>query len=112
MFTNNASRDLEEWKSNMERAVEDQLGSVPGDRIEIQSAVREIISYVFHNVDPLRAMEENERYAWYYELLGRSIAIAQGWKDNRDEIGKDALSSVQFYIEKTYGRSYPVTEGR
>lgn len=110
----NMQADLMDIRSRIGLAVEDYLRAVQGS-IDIRKAAEEILNYVFQGVDPAAATRDTERYSWYYELLGRSIAIAQGWKENyADEVkaSTETIKNIRKYIKNTYGHDFSVSSGK
>ncbi len=99
------TESVEYLKARVREAVDDQLRSTAG-KVDIRSASDVILNFVFRNVDAKTLAADHNRYEWYYSLLGKSIAIAQGWKVNHaGDIKESAQTgpSVQEYIKATYG---------
>jgi hypothetical protein len=66
-------------------------------------AKKTIIAYVLP--EKIEANDAN-RYELYYSLLGKSVAIAQGWKINcADDLVNpgETADNLRKYIEQTYG---------
>lgn len=102
--------DIAFMKKRIGEAVADILRSIPPGKVDQAQASAEIIAYVFQGVDPASAVLDHARYDWYYTLLGKAVAIAQGWKINHaSEVTSVAgtVASVQSYLEKTYGTTLP-----
>lgn len=98
--------DFTFMKQRIEDAVTDNLKTITNLKVDAGAAVKEILSYVFRNVNPDSVLADHARYDWYYSLLGKTIAIAQGWKINHAPEVKSAAetpASVREYIGKTYG---------
>jgi predicted methyltransferase len=98
--------DIAFMKTRIGEAVADILRSIPPGKVDQAQAAGQIISYVFQGVDPASAVLDHARYDWYYTLLGKAVAIAQGWKINHAaEVTSPAgtVPSIRSYIEKTYG---------
>lgn len=98
---------IEFLKTRVMEAVTDNLKTIANARVDQTGAANEIVAYVFKDVDPKAASLDHARYDWYYTLLGRGIAIAQGWKINMAPDVKNPSetgASIQTYLEKTYGR--------
>lgn len=102
--------DLAFMKTRIGEAVADILRSIPQGKVDQKQAALEIVSYVFQGVDAASAVLDHARYDWYYTLLGKAVAIAQGWKINHAlDVSSPAatLESIQSYIQKTYGTRLP-----
>ncbi len=72
-------------------------------RIDIEELSTIVVNYVF---DSSPAINDANRYQAYYQLLGKAIAIAQGWKQNCSETIKlpsQTQNSIENYIINTYG---------
>ncbi|MCE9600053.1 MAG: hypothetical protein K8S54_18985 [Spirochaetia bacterium] len=105
------SESIEFLKTRVAEAVADNLKTIANSRVDQTQAVTEILEYVFKDVDPKLASLDHARYDWYYALLGKGIAIAQGWKINSTPELKNALEtkeSIRLYLEKTYGQKVGV----
>lgn len=101
------SESIEFLKTRVQEAVADNLKTIANARVDQAAAVQEIVSYVFLDVDPKAASLDHARYDWYYALLGKGIAIAQGWKINNAPELKDpseTRADIKLYLEKTYGQ--------
>ncbi|MFT5169803.1 MAG: hypothetical protein ACI9F2_000175 [Lysobacterales bacterium] len=51
-------------------------------------------------------VNDDNRYECYYQLLGKAVAIVQGWKDNcvtSITLPSQTEKSLTEYIENTYG---------
>ena len=99
------TNDLTHDKRQILCAVEDVLRT-PLDsaaKMDVHGAASLITQYVFHDqTEPGDAM----RYDWHYMLLGKSITIAQAWKQNfagaLNNPGETRESLIA-YIDNTYG---------
>lgn len=101
------SESVEFLRTRVTEAVTDNLKTITNARADQTAAVSEIVEYVFKDVDPKAASLDHARYDWYYSLLGKGIAIAQGWKINSAPELKnpsETKASIQLYLEKTYGQ--------
>ncbi|MBL8020334.1 MAG: hypothetical protein JNM27_11760 [Leptospirales bacterium] len=101
------TESIEFLKTRVMEAVTDNLKTITNARVDQALAVHEIVTYIFKDVDPKAASLDHARYDWYYSLLGRGIAIAQGWKINLAPEVKnpsETVASIHTYLEKTYGR--------
>lgn len=99
------TESLEFFQARVREAVEDQLKSSSG-KVDVRAACTVILNFVFRNLDAKALAADHNRYELYYSLLGKSIAIAQGWKVNHAGEIKDAArtgASVEEYIKATYG---------
>ena len=97
--------DISHDKQQLLVAVQDVLRT-PLDsaaKMDVHGAALLITQYVFHD-----QCEPNDatRYEWYYMLLGKSITIAQGWKQNFAgalNSPSETRASLIEYIDTTYG---------
>lgn len=97
--------DLQHDQQQVVRAVEDFLRT-PLDsaaKMDVNGAAMLIATYVFHDqIEPSDA----QRYEWYYMLLGKSVSIAQAWKQNFAgslNLPSETRVSIIEYIDSTYG---------
>jgi len=103
--------DIAFMKMRIGEAVADILRSIPSGKVDQAEARAQIVLYVFQGVDAESAVLDHARYDWYYTLLGKAVAIAQGWKINHaGEVtsAEQTVPSIQSYITKTYGSSSPL----
>ena len=90
-------------KNHIDMALEDILQDQYRN-IQLKEAKRLILDYVFQYADP--EPDGNRRYEWYYQLMGKAVAIAQGWKLNSLNAltdPDDTLGNLRSYVKGTYG---------
>ena len=103
--TDGVKDDYSHEQQQVVLAVEDMLRT-PVDsayKMDVHGAATLIAAYVFHGQS---APHESQRYEWYYMLLGKSIAIAQAWKQNFAgalNSPSETPASLIEYIDNTYG---------
>ncbi len=73
--------------------------------IDVDAVVASITEHVlrFENFD---SVNESNQYEVLYQLLGRAVAAAQGWKINcADQIEKPSQTQANLdsYMQQTYG---------
>lgn len=73
--------------------------------IDLDSLSRIILDFVLNGED-LSTVTEMNRFEFHYRLLGKAVAVAQGWKINCvGEVGipSETSRSITRYINNTYG---------
>jgi len=94
----------EKTKTDISTSIRDLFGEKDRYfRIDLDVLTTEISDYVFKT-----GGESNEanRYEIYYQLLGKAVAIAQGWKHNCSEtveLPSQTQASIKDYLANTYG---------
>jgi hypothetical protein len=95
----------EELQVQISDAVKDALRPQDGvaNTFDVDVVVSEIIRFVFRRKPDVTP---NNRYEWYYILLGKAVSIASGWRQNcSSNVGRlaETHDSIVAYIENTYG---------
>ena len=98
-------QELKDTKQIIDKAISDVLYHKNNetfiyDEIAVQTEISEFI------MNKAMKINEENRYEAYFALVGKAVAIAQGWKQNyAKEIKTRAgsLESIQSYIKNTYG---------
>ncbi|MBI3396391.1 MAG: hypothetical protein HY042_11190 [Spirochaetia bacterium] len=101
-------QDLAHIRKLVLQAVEDNLRTVTNPAVDILGAAREIERFIFSDVSQrIAGQDDATRYDTYYSLLGKGVAVAQGWKQNCAAAVKvgQTIESLREYVQKTYGRS-------
>lgn len=102
------SQETEQLKKSISIAVSDNLKDRAFDKnIRIDAnTVRNVITEYILQKYPYDPSDIN-RHEWFYQCLGRAVAIVQGWNQNCAHEVKDHATteeSLMAYIQKTYGR--------
>ncbi|MCJ8329419.1 MAG: hypothetical protein HRT89_14145 [Lentisphaeria bacterium] len=97
--------DISQIKESIRASLNDLLRVHSGRQINIDPgpAIERIIDYVLKD----EQITDSNRHELYYIWLGKSVAIAQGWKQNgvsEIEDVSDTLESLNSYIMQTYGK--------
>lgn len=97
--------NVDNEKMHVERAIRDTLRS-DEKSIQLDEAVDTIVTYVFHKKPKIN---DNNRYEWFYAILGMGVSIAQAWQQNylpELDDSSGTIKSIKQYIEKTYGENF------
>ncbi|MGE0268667.1 MAG: hypothetical protein AB7S78_09475 [Candidatus Omnitrophota bacterium] len=73
--------------------------------VDLESLSRIILDFALAGED-LSTVTEMNRFEFHYRLLGKAVAVAQGWKINCVEEVKmpsQTAQSITQYINNTYG---------
>ena len=74
--------------------------------IDIDVVAEMVASFVLSQEDVNAAMDVNG-YETYYKVLGKAVAITQGWKLNCGEgikLPSETKENLEKYMENTYGK--------
>ena len=91
-------------KNDIETSIRDLFGDKDKYHlIDIDTLATFILDYIFETGGE---SHDGNRYEIYYRLLGKAVAIAQGWKHNCSEtivLPSETQGSIKEYIANTYG---------
>ena len=99
---------VQNLESAIERAINDILIPKNGEQPNYNVDVLIEVIKKFVIKDGVTT-SENDRYEVYYQLLGKAVAITQGWLINfAQDIKKweDTQASIEKYITQTYSYSF------
>ena len=94
-------------RSKVEVAIRDLLSNKDVyNNIDLDEVVSMIQGFVILDVN-INNINDGNRYESYYKILGKAVAIVQGWKINCIEdvkLPSETKESLKLYIENTYGK--------
>ena len=101
---------MNEFEKNTRESIVQAVRDLFGNKdmyhcVDLEELSEIIVEFVLLG-EEIDKVTENNRFEFHYRLLGKAVAIAQGWKINCVEqikVPSETAANIKQYIENTYG---------